>query len=226
MSSEERVPEIDAPIEKLGTLQFEHGDNVVSDCECDRLVHSGHTLMAASVVTSPGQVKAIRAMLHAKKGRVIIRPSGISTQYPSKRYDEYVNRATDPLLSSDQENGGYHLWIHKLEYNKVHATFITKSRKLLMYVSPEAVWSRLMDSEEYETPLIREWMPYVAKKLVEKKFLRECRCFRANAAYLEVGKVQNLDDIITDGLKNGDITIPATKSAILALSDKETNEAY
>ena len=215
--SEDKVPEIDAPLEGLGTLTFEHSDNVIADLECDRLVQSGHTLMAFSVVASPGQVKAVRAMLHAKKGRVTIRASGISTVLPSQRNDAWVSRYSEPTMYPDTDEG-YHLWIHKLEYSKVHATFISKSRKLLMYVSPDAVWERLMDSEQFETPLIREWMPFVAKKLVELRYLRECKCYRANAAILEINKVQQLDDIITDGLKNGHITIPVTtKSSILEL---------
>lgn len=204
--SESRIAEIDAPLEQLGELTFDHSDNSISGCQCDRLVHSGHTLMACSFVSSPGQVKAVRAMLHAKKGRVTIRAKEVSTQYPSQRHDSWVRRDEDPTLYPDDE--GYNLWIHKLEYGKVHATFISKSRKLLMYVSPEAVWNRLMDSDCYETPLIREWMPYVTKKLVELQYLRECRCFRANAATLEISSVKHLDDIVIEGLKNGSIRIP------------------
>jgi hypothetical protein len=213
VSSEELVAEIDAPLEKLGTLTFDHGDNVIPDLECDRLALSGHMLMACSVVASPGQVKAVRAILHAKKGRVQIRSSGISVVEPSRRNETWAGRTNDPWIAPDQEDG-YNLWVDKLEYGKVHATFISKSRKLLMYVSPEAVWARLMDSEHFETPLIREWMPYVTKKLVEKNYLRECKCFRANAATLEITKISQLDDIVTSGLETGAIKIP--KGASLA----------
>ena len=207
MVSEQKVSEIESPIEEFGTLTFGHGDNVIADLECDRLVIHGHTLMACSIVASPGQVKAVRAILHAKKGRVAIRSTKISVIEPSKRNDGWSSRYGEPSVCNDAEDG-YSLWIHKLEYGKVHATFISKSNKLLMYVSPEAVWNRLMDSEVFETPLIREWMPYVAKKLVEGHYLRECKCYRANAAMLEIGKVQQLDDIVTDGLKAGLISIP------------------
>ena len=97
--NEMKVAEIDAPLEKLGELTFDHSDNSVAGCQVDRLVHSGHTLMACSFVSSPGQVKAVRAMLHAKKGRVTIRASGLSTQYPSQRHDSWVRRYDDPMNS-------------------------------------------------------------------------------------------------------------------------------
>lgn len=207
MSSEEPVvPEIDAPLKEIGTLTFEHGDNVIPDVECDRLAISGGCLMACSVVAGTGQIKAIRAMLHAKKGRVIIRSSSIGVIEPSKRNNGYSTRSYDPTFF--KEDDGYFLWIEKLDYGKAHAVFMSKSHKLLMYVSPDAVWERLMDSEKYETPLMREWMPYVTKKLIESNYLRECKCFRANAAVLEIKTVQQLDDIVTSGLKLGEIKIP------------------
>lgn len=211
MSSEEpiiekKVAEIDRPLEKLGYLTFEHADNIVPDRQCDRLVYSNGTLLAASFVSNAAELKAIRAILHAKKGKVSIRCSGISAQYPSKSGVDYYTRFEDPYLGKDDK--GYNLWTHKLDYNKIHATVISKDDNLIMYVSPEAVWNRLMDSEHFETPLIREWMAYVTSRLVKKQYLRECRCFRANAAILDIKKTEQLDEIVLDGLTNGDIFIP------------------
>ena len=65
-----------------------------------------------------------------------------------------------------------------------------------------------MDSEVYETPLIREWMPYITGELVRNKYLRECRCFRTNAAVLDLKTTKQLDDIVIEGLKKGKIRIP------------------
>jgi hypothetical protein len=204
--SAKKVAEIDVPLLELGTLTFEHSDNVVPDCECDRLVYSNNVLLAASFITTPGQMKAIRAILHARRGKVAIRANNFSAQYPSKSGNESYRRFSDPRMEPDEK--GYNLWVHKLDYGKIHATVVSKEKDLIMYVSPESVWNRLMDSESYETPLIREWMPFVTGKLVELKHLRECRCFRANAAVLDIKKRENLDDIVLDGLKAGLIRIP------------------
>ena len=204
--SSDRVSEIDRPLESLGTLTFEHSDNIVPDCGCDRLVYANGILLAASFVTTPTQMKAIRAILHARKGKVTIRSSGLSAQYSSKSGNEMYRRFEDPILGADDKR--YSLWVHKLDYGKIHATVVSKDKSLIMYVSPESVWNRLMDSEFYETPLVRSWMPYVTSKLVEKQYLRECRCYRANAAVLDIKKRDQLDEIVVDGLKAGLIQIP------------------
>lgn len=200
------LAEIDRPIEALGTLTFEHSDNVVPDCECDRLAYSNGTMVVASFVSTPTQIKAIRAILHSKKGKVAIRTSGMTFQYPSRSKDNTYNRYGDSMLNKD--DAGYNLWVYKMDYGKIHATIISKSRNLLMYSSPESVWGRLVDSEFYETPMIRAWMPYITTKLVELKYLRECRCYRCNCAVLDIQKREHLDEIITDGLKSGKIEIP------------------
>lgn len=205
--SDTKAAEIDRPLEEdMGLLAFEHADNIVPDCPCDRLAYSNGTLMAASFVSTATQIKAVRAILHAKRGKVHIRARGLSCQYPSRTNKDYHPRFNSPDMTPD--DAGYNLWVQKLDYGKIHATVISKSRELIMYVSPESVWNRLMDSEYFETPLIREWMSYVTGKLIEKQYLRECRCFRANAAILEIKKREQLDEIVTDGLKSGQIQIP------------------
>ena len=78
-----------------------------------------------------------------------------------------------------------------------------------MYVSPEAVWNRLMDSDSYETPLIREWMPYVTKQLVEKQLSSRVQVLPSERRHSRNQHGQaNLDDIVIEGLKNGSIRIP------------------
>jgi len=201
-----KVPEIDAPLTTLGAITFEHSDNVVPDCKCDRLVYQNGVMMAASFVTTPTEVKAIRAILHASRGKVTIRASGISCQYPSRASETYYGRFNDPCMGPDEK--GYDLWVVKLDYGKIHATVVSKDRSLILYVSPEAVWQKLMDSEFYQTPLMKEWMPYVTSRLVEQKYVRECRCFRSKAAVLDIKKTEQLDDVVTEGLKAGTIRIP------------------
>jgi hypothetical protein len=201
-----KVNEIDRPIESLGTLTFAHADNLIPDCECDRVCYANSTLMAASFVATSNQIKAVRAILHAKRGKVSIRCTGITCQYPSKTNDLAYRRFADPLLEACEK--GYNLWVHKMDYGKMHATVISKDKNLIMYVSPESVWSRLQDSELYETPMIREWMPYITQQLIRHQYLRECRCYRTNSAILDIKKVEQLDEIVTDGLKSGKIMIP------------------
>ena len=98
MSNEEaKVPEIDKPLTKeFGTLTFYHADNTIPECHCDRLAVSGEVLAAASFVTTPTQMKGIRAILYAKKGRVEIRASDLTVQYPSRSMDTYYSRSAAP----------------------------------------------------------------------------------------------------------------------------------
>jgi hypothetical protein len=206
VSSAVKVAEIDKPIENVGELTFSHADNEVPDCECDRLVYSNSILYAASFVTTPTQMKAVRAILHAKGKKVYIRARGITCRYPSK-----VGTCDDRGFDSPDMTAcdkGYSLWVERLDFGKVHCTVISKDQNLIMYVSPESVWARLNDSEHFETPLLREWMPYVTGKLIAKTYLRECRCYRANAAILDIKKREHLDEIVTSGLKDGYISIP------------------
>lgn len=94
-----------------------------------------------------------------------------------------------------------------MEYGLCHAVFIVKNENFIRYLSPEAIWLKL-NSDRYSTPLLPEWMPYVTRKLIEGKFLRECNCFRANSGVLDLKNEDDLDKIVIDGIKQGKISIP------------------
>jgi hypothetical protein len=194
--------DLKAPIRKFGAMTFSHNDNVAAGVKVDRLAHDGDTLMLVSVIAEPMRVKAIRAILHAKSGSPIIKPDGIMTKFPSagelgrhKPRNFEINKA------------GYETFAVRMDYGMSHVMFVSKNEAFIRFLSPNAIWHKL-NTSRFTTPMLSEWMPHITGKLIEAKHLRECHCFRANCGVLDSIKEQDLDDIVSEGIKSGRIRIP------------------
>ncbi len=202
--------EVDQTLE-FGTIAFAHKENEVPDVKCDRLAHDGGELCLVGLVAPSHHVKAIRAILHARQGTPWIKPHGVHTLLPSSinlmaAYNLQPIRRTPGDLRL-HENHGYETHLHKLDYGLVHALFTTRNPNFIRYLSPGALWEKL-NSDRHTTPLLPEWMPWVTGELVRHKSLRECRCFRANSALLDIPGDEKLDEIVSSGLKSKSIRIP------------------
>ncbi len=196
------------PVLQFGTITFTHKDNSVADCKFDRLAHAGSTLAVVALVAAPMQVKAIRAILHAKNGSPYIKPAGQGTKCPTSDPSGYGYGDYARIPSQLQiDEAGYETYVHRLEYGLVHAAFVTRDEKFIRFMSPDSIWHKLK-SDKYSTPLIREWMPYVNEQLIEKRLLKECKCYRLNCGVLDLANDSQLDEIVSEGIKNGRIAIP------------------
>jgi hypothetical protein len=196
------LEELKAPVQKLGVISFVHKDNAAADVKFDRIAHDGSTLEMVSLIAEPMRIKAIRAILLAK-GKPFIRAAGVATKHPSQGDLYGTGRPGDMY----PDEAGYDIHLHKMDYGMAHAVFVTRNRDFIRYLSPDSLWQHL-NSDRHSTPLLREWMPYVAKELVSRRFLRECRCYRCNSGVLSLKDDAHLDEIVTEGIKYGAISVP------------------
>lgn len=193
---------LEAPLERLGISTFSHKDNAAADVRFDRIAHDGNKLQMIALVVEPMRAKAIRSILYAKQGKPMITAKGVPSRFPSA--GDLAQNEPGDLVPDD---GGYETYMHRLDYGMVHCVFVTRNANFIQHLSPESLWLRL-NSDLFSTPLIQEWMTYLAQELIARNHLRECRCYRANCGVLDIKNDGQLDEIVSDGIRNGKIHIP------------------
>jgi hypothetical protein len=194
---------------EFGTVKFQSKDELVPNVKVDKLAHDGQTLEMISIVASGMEVKAARAMLHSPKGsKPFCSFEGIVTVRPSLSADAWRHKRPESLFPSEE---GYKTYIHKLEYGLVHATLISKDKAFLRTMCPETIWLKLK-SDEFTTPILRSWMPYITKALITKNLLRECRCYRLHSGVLTLSSDKQLDEIVSEGIQSGQLSFSAEAS--------------
>jgi hypothetical protein len=191
-----------APLE-FGSADFLLKEQSMAPSRYDRLAYGTRSqVLILGLVDYGNKIRAIRALLNSAAGRVTIECTGGKARKPSDA-DWYGPRSPGRLTAG---NDGYKLYVHKLEYGLVHALFVSKEPGFLPILTPEALWEELNDTR-FTTPILREWMPYLEARLREKSLLEEAWCFRCNAGWLSASS-HNLDQIVSEGLQTGQISIP------------------
>jgi hypothetical protein len=186
--------------EFFGRIQFSGDDMVWPTVKFDRLaVGDRGELLLASVVAPTQIVKGIRGFLNtAKKG--VVTTAGVKVKKASE--EEWALR--DPGNLSKLPDG-YATETHRLQYGLAHAMFITRSPGFLKSVSPEALWQELA-SMRFTTPLLRSWMPWITRQLLERELLVEAEGYRCLCGVLRA-TTADLDAIVSDGLRQGSLLI-------------------
>ncbi len=189
----------------FGSIEFSGKDVAIPATSFDRLAISGRgELLLLSVVAPTQTIKAIRAILHGG-AKVKITASGRVKQ-PSVS-QVYAHQPGNLWPSAD----GYTTHIHKLDYGQAHALMITKSPGFMKVVTEETIWQELTDTR-LTTPVLRQWVPYIAQEMRAREILEEAHCFRCNCGYMSA-TTADLDAIVSEGLKSGAITIPSSSAA-------------
>jgi hypothetical protein len=184
----------------FGRIQFAGDDMTWPTVKFDRLaVGDRGDLLLVSVVAPTQIVKGIRGYLNtAKKGTITA--TGIR-----------VRQASEPEgVDSDAGNlwklpDGYSTETHRLQFGMAHAMFVSRSPGFLKSVSEEALWQEL-SSARFSTPLLRSWMPWITRELMERQLLVEAHCYRCSCGVLQATSA-DLDAIVSDGLKQGSLLI-------------------
>jgi hypothetical protein len=134
----------------------------------DRLVADRNTLKLVSLVAEHTRVKAIRAMFASSTGRASIKCTGHGGYFKHPSHSEHARREPN-WMEADPK--GYLLQHHKLEYGFSHALFISKDPNFLVHMTPDSLWETL-SSDRFETPLLKEWMPWVTMQLIDDNLLQ------------------------------------------------------
>ncbi len=73
-------------------------------------------------------------------------------------------------------------------------------------VTEESLWQEL-NTTRFTTPILREWIPFIDRKLRECNRLENAHVYGCQCGIL-TATTTKLDEIVIGGLKDGDIVIP------------------
>jgi hypothetical protein len=196
---------------RWGEIEFTWKDGGTPGIKFDRLAHSGRReLLMFSCVAEAQRIKQIRAALCASettKSQVRAIAAGVQTNVPG-REAWYANTPGTLVPTSD----GYVVHTHKLGFGMAHALFVTKAQGFMMVVTADSLW-RELNTTRFTTPLLKEWVPYIEKRLRADNLLEDALVFNCTCGILSA-TTSKLDEIVTDGLKKRLITIPDQDPAL------------
>jgi len=149
----------------------------------------GSCIPILSVMGAESAAKAIAAILHSE----------------GKAYFRIEADDINPYQEFSKDKEGYSVYRHRASLNHWHFLCISKRKGLLTCMNEASVWRELR-SERFSTPLLRSWAPYVVQQLREPELLDQLEGFGCDAGLLTADN-DDLDEIVTDGLRNRDIVI-------------------
>ena len=187
---------MDAPAAKhvLRCVQFAYDDR-------------HNTIALVSVAGPQTAVKSFAAALNENcKLRVNVDGMDIkladgSTE-PAQRWQDFERVAGQ---------GKYKVAMHRLPFNSVQCTARLKDPRLLPSVSEEALWI-LLRSNRFTTPLLRPWVPWLMKAMLEDGTLERLPAFQCQPGVLAIDD-GGLDKLVTQGINEGRLTVPGKECA-------------
>jgi hypothetical protein len=151
----------------FGLIQFSGEDMTWPTLKYDRLATGDRgELLLASVIAPTQIVKGIRGWLNTNK-----RGTAVATGAKVKKSFEDDWQLRDPGNLWKLPDG-YSTETHRLQYGLAHALFTTRTPGFLKSISEESLWQEL-NSPRFTTPLLRSWMPWVTRELMERNLLVE-----------------------------------------------------
>jgi hypothetical protein len=100
---------------------------------------------------------------------------------------------------------GYTTYRARASLNNWHFLFVAKTPGLLLSMDEASVWRELR-SERYTTPILREWVMYLIRKLKDDHCLETLGGFGHNAGLLTADS-DDLDKIVKNGLRHRKLRI-------------------
>lgn len=100
-----------------------------------------------------------------------------------------------------KDQQGYDAHRLKLGYNYAQVVLLSKRPGLLPSVTDNGLWLALK-GEQYTTPLLRSWVPWIREELTRRNLLRRLWGVGCEAGVL-VASDKELDEVVSDGVKIG-----------------------
>lgn len=164
----------------------------------DAIADYNRYLLYLSFAGSSSLVKAVRAVL----GQPDIHFNMACVEYedPFGPYHPFA-----------RDGDGYRSYSKPLGLHTWHMVLVSKRPGLMLSMDDESIWQELT-SARYTTPILRKWMPYILEKLKEYDYrlggrgIVDADCWGCKPGVLTCTD-EYLDAIVTEGLKNGALTI-------------------
>jgi hypothetical protein len=176
----------------------------------DRLALWGDQIMLLSVAGPETSIKAVHACLSSSV------PVRFDTESEIRRERSLANPAGDERTcpSMVRHPSGYTTYRSRLGYNTWHLLALSRAEGFLPCLSETALHEALRSSR-YSTPYLRSWVPWLADRLAdaeEKRLLHLLDGFQTQAALLQATN-DDLDSVISMGVRDGFLTLPALEAA-------------
>lgn len=158
---------------------------------CDAIAIHANELLLLSVIGAEMSIKALTAGL---------RSSGRDQR--RIEYSAHVSEVSTGFLLRCQE--GYRIYRTKLAYGLWHVLCLAKRNGFMPVLSEEALWQHLQ-GDQFTTPLLREWIPWLTRKMKEQQVIVEPIQSGCQAALL-LADNDTLDQMVTDGIQKGHLS--------------------
>lgn len=148
-------------------------------------------LLLLSVAGPETSIKALNAVLHQKGGKTELKfieePSGF-----------YAYRTV-------AHPDGYRIQRAEIAPGIWHALAIAKAPGFMPALSEESLWQKLR-SDEFTTPLLRSWLPWIQEQLTAHNGLARLSQAGCNCGLLRVGD-EWLDEVVALGVRKGQLKL-------------------
>jgi hypothetical protein len=164
---------------------------------CDAVAVAGDELLLSSVAGPETSVKALTAGL---------RSSGKDQQ----RIDYRVHVGNVERHRLEKSVDGYRILRTKLDFGHWHVLILAERPDFLPVLTEESLW-RLLQSEAYTTPLLRDWIPWLYHTMENRGLLFKLAQHGCQAGLLRCDG-DKLDALVSEGLRCGHLDITGSSS--------------
>jgi hypothetical protein len=147
------------------------------------------TVLMVSVAGPESSVKAVAAGLR----------SNVLVEFVIDHPGVYSHRPV-------RHESGYKVLTSRLDGNYWHMLVVADVPGFLPILDDASLWQELK-TDRFTTPLVRSWIPWLRKRMEEERLLARIRQCGCNAGLL-VATTDQLDELVTQGLETGEISIP------------------
>ena len=159
---------------------------------CDAIGLHEREILLLSVIGPETSVKALTAGLRASGN-------------DQKRIEYSASVESVEGRSLSRCSDGYRVYRTKLDYDQWHVLFLAKRVGFMPVMTDDALW-RHLQGEEFTTPLLRDWVPWL-KTAMQRRELLVCLEQSGCQAGIVLAENADLDELVSQGLKKGDLTI-------------------
>lgn len=106
---------------------------------------------------------------------------------------------------------GFRVYRHRLAFDHWQMLAVSESKNFLANLSQRALWNKF-SSAEFTTPMLRAWVPEIARRLVRDKRLQKLESHRCAAGLLYADDAL-LDKYVSDGVRDGVLQFETEETA-------------
>jgi len=185
---------------ELGTFIFEvygsgrYGRRTSSRfvMRCDAVGVHEREILLRSVVGPETSLKALTAGLR-------------SSGQDQKRIDYSIQLGKLSGSSLSKCPHGYRIFRTRLAYGLWHVLCFSKRAGFMPVLNEDALWQHLQ-SNRFTTPLLREWTPWLYRRMKDQKLIVEL-CQHGCQAGLLLAESEILDELVSEGIQQGHLAI-------------------